>query len=112
MTYRLADHNTDDDARRYRDPTEVDAHASAEPIGRVRHWLESAQTWSEARQAKLQAACSAVVEAGVEELFAAASERPSVMFEHIYATPSAELVRQRDAGLRGIAAEREAKRRD
>ena len=111
VTYRLADHNTADDARRYRDPTEVEAHAAAEPIGRVRRWLESVQAWTEARQARLQAGCSAVVEAGVEKLFAAAPEPPSVMFEHVYAEPPPELARQRDAALRAIAVERRAKRR-
>ena len=111
LTYRLADHNTADDARRYRDPAEVEARAAAEPLGRVRRWLESRQAWNEARQAKLQVACSAVVEAGVERLFAAAPELPSVMFEHVYAEPPPELVRQSEAGLRAIAADREAKRR-
>ena len=111
VTYRLADHNTADDARRYRDPAEVDAHTGAEPLGRVRRWLESMQAWSEARQSRLQVACSAVVEAGVEKLFAAEPEPPSVMFDHVYAEPPAELARQRDAGLRAITAEREAKHR-
>ena len=111
LTYRLADHNTADDARRYRDPAEVRAHEHAEPVGRVRRWLESVQAWSDARQAELEAACSAEVEAGVEKLFGAESEPPSVIFDHVYAEPSAELARQRDAGLRAIAAEREAKRR-
>ena len=111
VTYRLADHNTADDARRYRDPADVDARAGAEPIGRVRRWLESVQAWSEARQSRLQAACSAVVEAGVEKLFAAPPEPPSVMFDHVYAEPAAELARQREAGLRAIATEREARRR-
>ena len=111
LTYRLADHNTADDARRYRDPAEVRAHEHAEPVGRVRRWLESVQAWSDARQAELEAVCSAEVEAGVEKLFEAEPEPPSVMFDHLYAEPSAELARQRDAGLRAIAAEREAKRR-
>ena len=111
VTYRLADHNTADDARRYRDPAEVEARTHAEPIGRVRRWLESMQAWSEARQSRLQAACTAVVEAGVEKLFAAEPEPPSVIFEHVNAEPPSELARQRDAGLRAIAAEREAKRR-
>ena len=111
VTYRLADHNTADDARRYRDPAEVEARAGAEPIGRVRRWLDSVQAWSEARQLRLQAACSAVVEAGVGKLFAVAPEPPSVMFDHLYAEPPAELARQREDGLRAIAAEREAKRR-
>ena len=111
VTYRLADHNTADDARRYRDAEEVDARARAEPIGRVRRWLESVQAWSDARQSRLEATCSAVVEAGVDKLFAAPPEPPAVMFDHLYAKPSAELQRQRDAGLRAIDAEREAKRR-
>ena len=111
VTYRLADHNTADDARKYRDPAEVDARAGAEPILRVRRRLESMQAWSEARQSRLQSACSAVVEAGVAKLFAAAPEPPSVMFDHLYAEPPAELARQRETGLRAIAAEREAKRR-
>ena len=110
VTYRLADHNTADDARRYRDPAEVDAHAGAEPIGRVRRWLESVQAWNEARETGLRAVCSAVVEAGVAKLLAATPEPPSVMFEHLYAEPPAELARQRDHGLRAIVAEREAKR--
>ena len=112
VTYRLADHNTADDAKRYRDPAEVEAHVCAEPLERVRRWLESMQAWTGAQQVKLQAACSAVVEAGVDRLFAAEPEPPSVMFDHVYATPSAELARQRDAGLRAIAAGREARRRD
>ena len=111
VTYRLGDHNTADDARRYRDPAEVDARARAEPIGRVRRWLESVQAWSEARETRLRTKCSAVVEAGVAKLFAAEPESPSVMFDQVYAEPPAELSRQREAGLRAIAAEREAKRR-
>ena len=77
----------------------------------MRRWLESVQAWSEARQSKLQAACSAAVEAGVEKLFAAEREPPSAMFDHVYSEPPAELARQRDAGLRAIANERRAKRR-
>ena len=111
LTYRLGDHNTADDARRYRDPASIAAHRSAEPVGRVRRWLESVQAWSEARQDELEAACSAEVEAGVEKLFAAGPEPPSVMFDQLYAEPPAELRRQRDAALPAIAAEREAKRR-
>ena len=111
VTYRLADHNTADDARRYRDPAEVEAREHAEPIGRVRRWLESMQAWNEARQTELEATCSADVEAGVARLFAAEPEPPSVMFDHVYAEPPAELARQRDEGLRAIAAEREAKHR-
>ena len=112
VTYRLADHNTADDARRYRDPAEVDAHAGAEPVGRVRRWLESMQAWNEARQAEFEAECAAEVEAGVAKLFAADAEPPSVMFDHVYAELPAELARQRDAGLEAIDAARAARRRE
>ena len=85
LTYRLADHNTADDARRYRDPAEAAARVPAEPIRRVRRWLESKQAWNDAREAKLEAACSAVVEAGVRRLFATPPEPPSAMFDTVYA---------------------------
>ena len=111
LTYRLADHNTADDARRYRDPCEVEAHRPTEPIERLRRWLVSVQAWSEARQAELEATCSDEVETGVAKLFAAEPEPPSVMFDHVYAEPPDELARQRDAALPAIAAEREAQRR-
>ena len=51
------------------------------------------------------------VEAGVEKLFGADPEPPSVMFDTLYAESPAELARQREAALRAIAAAREAKRR-
>ena len=111
LTYRLADHNTADDARRYRDPSHVEARRRTEPIRRVRRWLESVQAWTEAHQSVLEAACSAEVEAGVAKLFAADPEPPSVMFDHVYADPPAELARQRDGALPAIAAQREATKR-
>ena len=44
----------------------------------------------------------------MEKLLGTEPEPPSVMFGHVYAEPSAELARQREAGLSAIAAEREA----
>ena len=48
---------------------------------------------------------------GVEKLFGAEPEPPSVMFDTLYAEPPAEFVHQREAALRAIAAAHEAKRR-
>ena len=104
VTYRLGDHTTDDDARRYRDPADVDAHVRAEPLGRTRRWLEARHAWSEARQARLEAACSVVIEAGVRRLLEAEPEPPSSMFAHVYEVPTPELARQRETALRAIAA--------
>ncbi len=46
LTYRLSDHTTADDARRYRDDAEVSAHWHGEPIARLRQYLVSKGAWT------------------------------------------------------------------
>ncbi len=41
MTFRMGDHTTADDARRYRDQAEVDEWAGKCPLKRLRIWLEA-----------------------------------------------------------------------
>jgi pyruvate dehydrogenase E1 component alpha subunit len=52
VTYRLADHTTADDARRYRDQKEVEAWASKDPVIRLKAYLTKAGLWDDAKQAK------------------------------------------------------------
>ena len=40
LTYRLGDHTTADDARRYRPPTELEAAMVRDPLVRTRKYLE------------------------------------------------------------------------
>ena len=50
MTYRLHDHTTADDARRYRDDAEVKDAWTREPFLRLRTFLTDAGVWDEAQE--------------------------------------------------------------
>jgi len=96
VTYRLGDHTTADDARRYRDPDELDAWAKKDPIIRTRKYLESRGRWDEKFQEKIEAKAKTIV---VEVVKAAEGiETPSTQdfFDNMYATLWPELERQRD----------------
>ncbi len=54
VTYRLADHTTADDARRYRDQAEVDAWIAKDPAVRLRKYLEGKGLWDDAKQRELE----------------------------------------------------------
>jgi TPP-dependent pyruvate/acetoin dehydrogenase alpha subunit len=50
VTYRLADHTTADDARRYRDPGRGRGVAGKDPIIRLRKYLTAKGLWNDAKQ--------------------------------------------------------------
>jgi len=53
-TYRMSDHTTADDARRYRDPEEVEAWKERDPLLRMRRFLEQQRLWSSGDQEQLE----------------------------------------------------------
>ncbi|MBT7351419.1 MAG: pyruvate dehydrogenase (acetyl-transferring) E1 component subunit alpha [Phycisphaerae bacterium] len=66
VTFRLGDHTTADDARRYRDQDTVDVWANRDPMIRLRKWLEQRDLWDEdqeqAERAKNEVAVRGIVE--------------------------------------------------
>jgi pyruvate dehydrogenase E1 component alpha subunit len=54
VTYRLADHTTADDARRYRDEEEVELWRQRDPILRIREYLKVRGLWDDSKEAALQ----------------------------------------------------------
>ncbi len=96
VTYRLGDHTTADDARRYRDQAEVDAWKEKDPIIRTRLYLESRGLWDDDRQIKLQDRAKTIV----SEVVKAAEdiEKPGTddFFDHMFAVLPEHLIRQRD----------------
>ena len=95
LTYRLGDHTTVDDARRYREDSEVSRHWELEPIARVRKYLTDKGVWSKADEERLLAACTAEVNAAVDKYLGMAPESPTAMFDHLYEKLPAELAAQR-----------------
>jgi 2-oxoisovalerate dehydrogenase E1 component alpha subunit len=101
LTYRLGDHTTVDDARRYREDSEVSRHWELEPIGRLRKHLTETGAWTKADEERLLAECSAEVNAAVEAYLATAAEPAAAIFDHLYAELPAELAAQREEVIAG-----------
>ena len=70
LTYRLSDHTTADDARRYRDDAEVSERWKAEPIARMRNFLVERGLWTKADEEGLLQECAAEIDAAVETYLA------------------------------------------
>jgi len=95
LTYRLADHTTADDARRYRSEQLVAEQWKLEPVGRLRAFLMSVSRWSAAQEQELLARCKREVEEEAEAYLATPAQPPTSMFDHLYATLPRDLVDQR-----------------
>jgi len=99
LTYRLADHTTVDDARRYRNEEEVKAAALLEPMIRLRHYLTAQGLWNEAEESTWLAECDAYMDAEIEACFSTPPAPVSAMFDYLYADPPPELLSQRQSAL-------------
>jgi pyruvate dehydrogenase E1 component alpha subunit len=95
LTYRLADHTTADDARRYRPAEDVSRHWAEDPVARLRALLVAERGWQrDAEEAAIRAA-AAQVEDGVEQYLAMPAQPPEAMFDYLYATLPDDLRTQR-----------------
>jgi pyruvate dehydrogenase E1 component alpha subunit len=95
LTYRLADHTTADDARRYRDDAEVSRHWHEEPLARLRTWLTATGAWTKVSEDRLLAECRAEVDAAEAAYLATPAQDPAAIFDHAYAALPDELARQK-----------------
>ncbi len=96
VTYRLGDHTTADDARRYRDPKEVEAWLARDPMVRLRKYLDRKGLWDDAKQTKLEDRAKTIVAEIVKS--AEGIEKPAItdIFDYTFAGDlPAELQRQR-----------------
>ncbi|MDX6378141.1 MAG: 2-oxoisovalerate dehydrogenase component alpha subunit [Gaiellaceae bacterium] len=89
LTYRVNDHNTADDARRYRDAAEVEEARATDPVDRLRGLLVHRGETPD--DAALDAAVRAEMDAAVAHYEAAAAPDPDTMFAFVHATPPAAL---------------------
>ena len=95
VTYRLSDHTTADDARRYRDDDQVQAAWKEEPLLRLRTWLTAQGVWSEAEEAAWKTECERLIAIEVDAYLATPAPPVEAMFDYLYADPPPELLAQR-----------------
>ena len=96
LTYRMHDHTTADDSRRYRPADELDRGRALDPIERIRKHLVNAGAWTEADDEQLHAVLGTQVERSVEEYLATAPPSPESMLDHLFAQLPSALEPQRE----------------
>jgi pyruvate dehydrogenase E1 component alpha subunit len=98
VTYRLGDHTTADDARRYRDEGEVASWRAKDPMIRLRKYLERKGAWSDERQLAAEERAKAVIAEVVRNAEGIAQPQTGDIFDYTFATldDNPELRRQRD----------------
>jgi pyruvate dehydrogenase E1 component alpha subunit len=95
VTYRLSDHTTADDARRYRPDDEVKAAWQREPLKRMKAYLMSLNAWTEEEEEAWKAECAAKVDAEVNAYLETKSQPIEAMFDYTWAELPADLAAQR-----------------
>jgi pyruvate dehydrogenase E1 component alpha subunit len=99
LTYRMGDHTTADDARRYRSDEAVSPHWKEDPIARLRAFLTATMDWSHEDEEKLIEDCRAEVEKAADAYMALAPEPPQAIFDSLYETLPETLAEQRASAV-------------
>jgi pyruvate dehydrogenase E1 component alpha subunit len=102
LTYRLSDHTTADDARRYRSDTDVSAHWGEDPITRLRSHLVGRGMWAKGNEEGLLAEVSASADKAAETYLATPPQAPERIFDFTYKTLPRDLAEQRRAALSAV----------
>ncbi|HWB20847.1 MAG TPA: pyruvate dehydrogenase (acetyl-transferring) E1 component subunit alpha [Phycisphaerales bacterium] len=96
LTYRLGDHTTADDARRYRDANELESWKNRDPITRLGQFLRRKKLWDDKKEAAAQEQAKTEVSAVVERAEGIAAPAKTEFFDSMYAKLPENLVVQRD----------------
>ncbi|MEO8671252.1 MAG: pyruvate dehydrogenase (acetyl-transferring) E1 component subunit alpha [Tahibacter sp.] len=95
VTYRLSDHTTADDARRYRADAEVKAAWEREPMKRLRNYLVAQKQWSDKHEETWKAECEKIVDVEVNAYLETKTQAVEAMFDFVYAELTPDLAAQR-----------------
>ncbi len=95
MTYRLHDHTTADDARRYRGEQEVKDAWLKEPFLRLRKFLTDQKLWDEAQEKTWIEECGKLIDVEINAYLECPVQPVEAMFDFLYADPPPDLLAQR-----------------
>lgn len=101
VTYRLCDHTTADDAKRYVDGACLDAAWVGEPVKRLYNYLVAQNFWNEQQDQQLNEQLSLEVAAAVDEYLNMPSQPATAIVDYHYEVWPENLKDQREE-LRGI----------
>lgn len=97
LTYRMGDHTTADDARRYRSAEEVETWRQRDPVERLRGYLLQSGDWSEADDEALQAQCRDAVDQAAQTYLDQPPLSPQSMLDYLYESLPRAYADQRQA---------------
>lgn len=99
MTYRLHDHTTADDARRYRDDAEVKDAWTREPFIRLRKYLTDLKLWDEAQETAWLEECGKVIDTEINAYLETPVQPVEAMFDYLYGDMPADVLKQREQAI-------------
>ncbi len=99
LTYRLHDHTTADDARRYRAAEELEAAWQREPFIRLGNYLRSAGTWDDEREKAWMETCNQWVSEEIDAYLTTPMPPVTAMFDYLYETLPPEVQQQRELAV-------------
>jgi pyruvate dehydrogenase E1 component alpha subunit len=94
VTYRMGDHTTADDQKRYRNQKEVAQWKKKDPVDRVRKYMIRKKMWDVKKEKKLLEEVTLLVSTAVKEYEEDSLPNPKDMFAHTFATLTAQLEEQ------------------
>jgi pyruvate dehydrogenase E1 component alpha subunit len=94
-TYRVADHTTSDDAKRYRDPKEVEEWKNKDPIDRLRKYMKKKKWWSESYEKKINADLEKKINDAVKKSESVEPQPPTSIVDFIFEKLTPNLEEQR-----------------
>jgi len=94
VTYRLADHTTSDDWRRYRTEEEVEEWEERDPIKRFELYLEAKGILDDGAKQEIKDEMKQKVDDAASEALEMEGPEPSDLFEHVYDEMPPRLQRQ------------------
>jgi 2-oxoisovalerate dehydrogenase E1 component alpha subunit len=99
MTYRLHDHTTADDARRYRGEDEVKAAWEKEPFLRLRKYLTDQGLWDESQEKAWIEECGKLVDVEINAYLETPVQPVEAMFDYLYGDMPADVLAQREQAI-------------
>jgi pyruvate dehydrogenase E1 component alpha subunit len=93
-TYRISDHTTADDAKKYRDPAEVEMWKRRDPIDRLRKYMAAKGLWDKAYGEKVSADAEKTIGEAVQKEESMPPQALDEIFRHVYAEMPQKLKEQ------------------
>jgi pyruvate dehydrogenase E1 component alpha subunit len=96
LTYRLSDHTTADDAKRYWDESVVKAAMAKEPVIRLKQYMTEQGFWSEEKEAALIETLNAELDKAIKEYASTTPQPPESIIDFLFEELPEALLDQRE----------------